>query len=208
MASMSETAGSSSEQPGQPIGDLRAALRRATHEAVREHSTLFLIQGILMMVIGAFAVIAPMVAGLAVVLLVGWVLIISGITQAISVVAARKAPNFWWSLISAVLGVIVGILLLVHPVEGKLALTLLLVVFFMIEGVSKVVLALSVRPQPRWGWLMFSGLLSIVLAIIIWAQFPFDAAWVLGLLVGLELLFSGASTAGLALAAKRTAGVE
>src|SRR6516225_11096024 len=122
-----------------------AAMREAMRETVKRHSLWYLIQGALMVIVGILALIYPLVSSVAVVLFLGWMLIISGIVQGISLFDARNVPHFWLQLVSVVLSVIVGVLLIRHRGEGLLVLTLLLLVYFMIEGISKVIFALTIR---------------------------------------------------------------
>src|SRR5512144_2892701 len=126
-------------------------MREAMRETVRRHSLWYLIQSALMVLAGILALVYPVVSSVAVVFLLGWLLIISGIVQGISLVDVRNVPHFWLQLVSVVLSVIVGVLLLRHPGESLLTLTLLLIVFFMIEGISKVIFLLSVRPLTGVG---------------------------------------------------------
>src|SRR5215467_2146940 len=108
---------------------------------------------------GVVALIYPIVSSVAVVLLLGWILIISGVVQGISLIGAQNVPHFWLQLVSVVLSVIVGVLFLRHPGEGLLTLALLLIVFFMVEGMSKIIFALTIRPFPNWGWVLVSGVI-------------------------------------------------
>ncbi len=112
---------------------------------------------------GILALIYPVVSSVAVVLFLGWLLIISGFVQGISLIDAQNVPHFWLQLISVALLVIIGVLFLRHPGEGLLTLTLLLIVFFMVEGISKVIFSLTIRPFPNWGWVLASGIIGILL---------------------------------------------
>ncbi len=104
------------------------------------------------------------------IVLLGWLLIISGALQGISLIGAGHVPHFWLQLISVILAVLIGLLFLRDPAQGLLTITLLLIVFFMIEGISKVVFALTIRPFPNWGWVLASGLVGILLSLILWAS--------------------------------------
>ena len=97
-----------------------------------------------------------------------------------------------------VLSVIVGVLFIRQPGEGLLAITLLLIVFFMIEGISKLVFALTIRPFPNWGWVLVSGIIGILLSLILWASLPVTAVWLLGVLLGIDLICEGAALGYLA----------
>ncbi len=174
------------------------AMREAMRETVRRHSLWYLVQGALMVLAGLLALVYPVVSSVAVVLFLGWVLIISGVFQAISLIGAQHVPHFWLQLVSVVLSVIVGVLFIRHPGEGLLTLSLLLIVFFMVEGFSKVIFSLTIRPFPNWGWVFASGLIGILLAFYLWASLPVTAIWLLGVLVGIQLICEGAALGYLA----------
>src|SRR6478736_662408 len=166
-------------------------MREAMRETVKRHSLWYLVQGVLMVLGGLLALVYPVVSSVAVVLVLGWVLIISGVVQGISLIGARSVPHFWPQLVSVVLSVIVGALFLRNPGEGLLTLTLLLIVFFMVEGISKVIFSLTIRPFPNWGWVLASGMIGILLAFYLWASLPVTAVWLLGVLLGIELICEG-----------------
>jgi uncharacterized membrane protein HdeD (DUF308 family) len=174
-------------------------------EAFRRQWTTFLIEGIVLLILGAIAIIVPEVATLAVAILLGWLLLISGIVGLISTLRMRSAPGFIWSLISAILGIVVGGILIGWPVGGVISLTILMIVFFLIEGVTSILFALDHRRQlsGRWGIMLLSGIIDILLAAIILAGFPQSSAWVIGLLLGINLVFGGAALISMALAARQ-----
>lgn len=174
------------------------AMREAMRETVRQHSLWYLIQSALMILAGILALVYPVVSSVGVVFLLGWLLIISGVVQGISLVDVRNVPHFWLQLVSVVLSVIVGVLLLRHPGEGLLTLALLLIVFFIVEGISKVIFSLTVRPFPNWGWVLASGIVGILLALYLWANLPITAVWLLGVLLGIQLICEGAALGYLA----------
>jgi uncharacterized membrane protein HdeD (DUF308 family) len=172
--------------------------REAMRQTVKRYSLWYLVEGVLLVVAGILAVIYPVISSVAVVVLLGWLLIISGALQGISLVGAGHVPHFWLQLISVILAVLIGLLFLRHPGNGLLTITLLLIVFFMIEGISKVVFALTIRPFPNWGWVLGSGLIGILLSLILWVRIPVTAVWLIGLLLGIELISVGAAIAYLA----------
>ncbi|WP_246717335.1 HdeD family acid-resistance protein [Oricola nitratireducens] len=173
-------------------------LRAAMRDAIRRHSFWYLAQGVLMMLAGVVALLFPVFSSVAVILALGWLLIFSGILQAISLIGASNVPHFWLQLISVALSVIVGFLFLTSPGEGLVALTLLLIVFFIVGGMAKIVFALTIRPFPNWGWILGSGIVGLLLGVILFAQMPVSAAWLLGLLVGIQLVTEGAALAWMA----------
>jgi len=172
--------------------------------AVREHWKAFLFEGILLVILGLAAIIVPPLAGLAVTIFLGWMFLISGVAGLALTFWARQMPGFWWSLISAALAVGVGIVLLARPVQGVLTLTIVVGAYFLAEGIASIMYALQHRRESsgRWSWMLFAGLLDILIAVMIIAGLPGSAAWAVGLLVGINLVFGGASLIGMALAAR------
>ena len=174
------------------------AMRAAMRETVERHSLWYLVQGGLMVLAGLLALVYPVLSSVGVVFLLGWLLIISGVAQGISLIGARNVPHYWLQLISVVLSVIVGLMFLRDPEQGLLTLTVLLIVFFMVEGMSKVIFALTIRPIPNWGWVLLSGIIGILAAVYLWSSLPVTAVWLLGLLFGVLLISEGAALGYLA----------
>jgi uncharacterized membrane protein HdeD (DUF308 family) len=179
-------------------------LQSEVRATVREHWKAFLIEGILLVVLGLAAMIVPPLASLAVTIFLGWMFLISGVAGLALTFWARQMPGFWWSLISAALAVLAGIVLLARPVQGVLTLTIVVGVYFLAEGVATIMYALEHRRElsERWSWMLFAGILDILIAAMIIAGLPGSAEWAIGLLVGINLLFGGAALIGVALAAR------
>ncbi len=175
--------------------------------AVREHWKAFLFEGILLAILGLAAMIVPPLASLAVTIFLGWMFLVSGIAGLVITFWARAMPGFWWSLISAALAVLAGGILLARPVQGVLTLTIVVGAYFLAEGVATIMYALEHRKElsGRWSWLLVAGLMDIVIAFFILAGLPGSAEWAIGLLVGINLLFGGATLIGMALAARNSA---
>ena len=173
-------------------------MREEMRRTDKRYSLWDLVQGGLMILAGILALVYPAISSVAVVFFIGWLLIFSGIFQGISLIGARHVPHFWLQLISVALFIVVGALFLRNPGESLLTLTLLLIVFFLIEGISKVIFALTIRPFPNWGWVLVSGIVGILLAFYLWASIPVSAAWLLGVLLGIELICEGAAISHLA----------
>src|SRR5215468_9260751 len=183
--------------------DAVAAIRKSIHD----HWGLFLFEGILLVVLGLLAILVPQVASLAVTLLLGWLFAISGIFGLIASFWARQAPGFWWSLLSAVLSIVVGGLLLARPVVGVFSLTYLLIAFFFVEGVVSIMYAIEHRRELTggWVWMLVSGIITLALGVMILAGLPSTAAWALGLLVGIDMVFGGSALMAIALHARNAA---
>ncbi len=182
-------------------------LRREVVSAIHAHWGLFLFEGILLVVLGAAAIILPVVATLAFTLVIGWLFLISGGVGLVTTFWMRNAPGFWWSLLSAVVAIAAGIILILWPISGTVSLTLVLIAFFIVEGIATLMYAFEHRAQlsGRWGWMLTSGVIDLILAGIIFAGLPASATWALGLLVGINLLFGGIAMIGMALAARSPA---
>jgi uncharacterized membrane protein HdeD (DUF308 family) len=180
-------------------------LQRRLASALRDSWRFMLIEGIILAVLGAAAIIIPPIATLAVEIIVGWLFILSGLLGLVMTYLMRHAPGFWWSLFSAVLALAAGVVLIGWPLSGAVSLTLLLIVFFVMEGVATIMYALDHRRElsGRWGLMLASGVVDLVLAAIIYAGLPGTAAWAIGLLVGINMLFGGFALIALALRARQ-----
>ena len=176
----------------------------AVAATLHEHWRMFLVEGIVLLILGLAAIAVPQVATLAVEILIGWLFLLSGILGLIMTCMMRHAPGFWWSLISALIGIAAGLSLLISPVAGAVSLTLVLIVFFIIEGVASIMFALDHKRElsGRWGWMLASGVIDLILALAVFVMLPGAAAWVIGLLVGINLVFGGTALIGMALHAR------
>lgn len=173
---------------------------------VKAHWKAFLFEGIVLAILGLAAMIVPPLASLAVAIFLGWMFLISGIAGLVVTFWARQMPGFWWSLFSAALAIVAGLLLLARPMQGVLTLTIVVGAYFLAEGVTTIMYALEHRRElsERWSWLLLSGLMDIVIAGLIVAGLPGSAEWAIGLLVGINLVLGGASLVGMALAARNS----
>jgi uncharacterized membrane protein HdeD (DUF308 family) len=177
---------------------------RAVASAIHEHWVLFLIEGIILILLGIAAIVLPVIATRAITIVIGWLFLISGVVGLVTTFWMRHAPGFWWSLLSAIIAIIAGILLLLWPITGMVSVTLVLIAFFVIEGIATIMYAIEHRNQitGRWGWMLTSGIIDLILAGIILAGLPGTAEWALGLLVGINMLFGGVAMIGMAVAAR------
>ena len=170
-----------------------SAMQHAVREAMGTHWRLFLLQGVVMIILGVLAVAAPVAATILVDIWVGWLFLISGIIGLVALFSTHEVPAFLWGLITAALSVVVGVVLIWKPVEGALTLTLVLTAFFIAEGVFQILASIAYRHMigGSWLWMLVSGIADLVLAAIIIAGWPISAVWALGLLVGVNLITSG-----------------
>ncbi len=180
---------------------------RAFAGAIRAHWGVFLAEGIILVILGVAAIAVPLIATLAFTIIIGWIFLISGIVGLITTFWARGAPGFWWSLISAIIAIAAGVVLLLWPISGSISLTLVLIAFFVVEGIASIMYAIEHRNQltSQWLWMLVSGIIDLILAGIIFAGLPGTAFWALGLLVGINMVFGGAALIAMALAARHPA---
>jgi uncharacterized membrane protein HdeD (DUF308 family) len=179
-------------------------LQRAVASSLHEHWRLFVVEGVVLLVLGAAAIVVPAIATLAYAIFVGWLFLIAGAVGLATTFWMRHAPGFWWSLLSAVLAIAVGIALVGWPFGGEVSLTLLLIAFFLIEGIASIMYAIEHRRElsGRWSFMLMSGIIDLVLGGIIFAGLPETAMWAIGLLVGINMLFGGGALIAMGLHAK------
>jgi uncharacterized membrane protein HdeD (DUF308 family) len=157
---------------------------------------------ILMILAGSFAIAVPQAAGIAVNLLVAWLLVFSGAAHLVFAWHTRTAGGIIWELLG-ILYILLGAYLLLRPVAGLASLTLALAIYLFAEGVLELILSFRLRPMPGSGWLLFDGIITLILGIMIWRTWPSSTEWVIGTLVGISMLFSGISRLMISLAARR-----
>lgn len=149
--------------------------------------------GALLIVLGIVAIALPTVSTLFVETWAAVILISAGAAKLVYAFQTRDQGGFIWKLLLSVLYVVTGAMLVLSPLTGILTLTLLLGSFLFTEGVFELILAFRLRPQPNWTWVLFNGIITLVLGIMIWSQWPSNAPWLIGTLVGVSVLFTGLS---------------
>ncbi|MCK4841028.1 MAG: DUF308 domain-containing protein [Methylococcales bacterium] len=160
-------------------------------EYLQKHWKLFFAEGVFFVILGTLAIIVPHIFTLGIIIFLGWLLLLGGIFQIIRAVNIINMPGFslWFAI--GLLQTIIGYFLVTEPAQGSLTITLLLTVFFAIEGLTKIYFALMMRSLPKWGWVFFSGITALFLAIVVWLGWPQTGLWVLGLLLGINMIFLG-----------------
>jgi uncharacterized membrane protein HdeD (DUF308 family) len=168
-------------------------MQRAVRDAFGAHWRLMMFQGVAMIILGILAVAAPAIATIAIDIYVGWLFLFSGVIGLIALFSSHDIPAFLWSLITAALSFALGVLLIWKPIEGALSLTFILTAFFLVEGVFQIATSLVYRDSlpGTWGWMLASGVSDLLLVAIIVLGWPASGIWVLGLLVGFNLIMSG-----------------
>ncbi len=157
---------------------------------LRRHWGWILALGIVMIVLGVIALGTLPVSTLAAVLALGWIMIFSGIIEGIHAFRVRGWGGVFLHLIGGILGVLVGLLVVTHPLAGALAWTMLFAALFTVVGLFRTVAAIELK-FPRWGWAVFDGLVTFALGVLIWAQWPSSTVWFLGLALGVSLIVRG-----------------
>jgi uncharacterized membrane protein HdeD (DUF308 family) len=163
--------------------------------------------GVVFIILGIIALGSPYALTLAVDLMLGWIFIICGIISIVSAFFSGNWGKFLLILLSGVIFVIAGILLLANPLKGVLTLALILAAFLLVEGIFKIIYAFQMKSTQNWAWVLVSGIISLILSILIWAQWP-ESIVIIGLLVGFYILFSGISMVMLSIAARSAAKVS
>jgi uncharacterized membrane protein HdeD (DUF308 family) len=187
------------------VNEASAVLREAVRDTIRKRSLLFMLQSGVMVAAGVLALIFPAFASAGVLVLLGWLLILSGVVQIVSLLGATQVPYFWLQLVTLTLEILVGYLLVTRPEAGLVAVTFLMLVLFLVSGIARVVFALMIRPMQDWIWVLASGLVAIACALILFSSLPEAATWLLGVLLGIELVAVGAAQGLLAWRVRRAA---
>lgn len=161
------------------------------HDELKKNSSWFKFMGIASLLLGIVAIIFPMAASVTIELMVGWILLIGGVLNLIHSFRLRKWNGFGFTLVTSLLMLLAGSYLVGNPIEGTATLTYLLAIMFLVAGSVKVLLSLQLKPADRWGVVLFNGLIILLLGLIILSGFPSHNLWILGLLVGVDLIFAG-----------------
>ena len=158
---------------------------------------------VLLIIAGFIAICIPSVSGLAITLIFGWLMILSGVTHLVFAFKTHTTGGVIWELLLGAIYLFTGVYLIMHPVDALFALTLILACYLFFEGIVEIVQYFQIRPRHGAGWLLFDGIITLILAIMIWRSWPASSVWVIGTLVGISMLFSGFSRLMLSLTAKR-----
>ena len=158
---------------------------------------------ILMIIAGLLAIFIPAISGVGVTIFIGWLLIFSSFTHFAYAWKIHVTSRRLWEILLGIVYLFAGIYLIMHPVAGLASLTLILAIYLFVEGILELILGFHLRPAPGWIWTVFNGIVTLILAIMIWRTWPASTVWAIGTLVGISMLFSGWSRLMLSLAAKR-----
>jgi uncharacterized membrane protein HdeD (DUF308 family) len=171
-------------------------------EELRGRWGWYLVLGILLIVLGTTALGSSVLMTLATMVFVGWLMIGGGVVEAVQAFTCKGWSGFFLDLLTGILYVVVGFMIVANPGATAVALTLLIAMFLITGGIFRIVVAVAVR-FPNWIWLVVHGIVNLLLGIAIWRQWPVAGLWVIGLFVGIDMIFNGWSLVMLALAAKK-----
>ena len=175
-----------------------------THEA-KSNAGWLIFLGFLTAILGVLAMVAPTITGVAVTLLVGVLLTIAGISR---IIHAFKSGNWGtgiWGTLIGLLGVVAGLIMIFRPGVGLASITMLIGVYFLIDGISEIIASFKMKPIDGWGWLLFGGIVALLLSILIFIEWPVSGVWAVGVLVGIHILIAGITMIVFGFGARRVA---
>lgn len=158
---------------------------------------------ILLIIAGLIAIVVPDISGVAITLIFGWLMIVSGITHFVFAFKTHTTGGLIWEILIGIIYTFTGFYLILHPVAALFALTLILACYLFFEAIVEFIQFIQLRPRHGAGWLAVDAIITLILAIMIWRSWPASSVWVIGTLVGISMIFSGFSRLMLSLAAKR-----
>lgn len=174
-------------------------------EEAKKNSGLLIFLGILTVIFGFIAIGTPLITGVTVAVFVGFLLLGSGIAQIIHALKSKQWGTGIWGTIIGLLGCLAGLLMIFRPMVGLVTMTLLLAFYFLVDGICEIIAAFKIKPDQGWGWVLFNGIVAVLLGVMLWRQWPVSGAWAIGLLVGIHILMTGWSMIILGTGARRIA---
>ena len=171
--------------------------------SVRKASGWSMVLGIVMLICGILAIGLPFASSLGIVVLLAWLILFAGVCHLIFAFQSHSIGGFLWKVLLAIVYGFAGFYMLMNPLLGVISLTLLLAVFLLFEGVMEIALYFNIRKVGNAGWVLFDGIITLILGFLIWRHWPSSSVWVIGTLVGISLIFSGISRFMLSSAARR-----
>lgn len=164
-----------------------------SQKELQSHWKSIITEGVLFTILGVLALIVPGLFSLTFELVIGWLFLIGGAVQLYRAIQSNGAPGFWMFVISALLSMVFGVLMIFNPLAGLIALTLIIAVFFLLEGIVKIIYAFQIQAFASWGWVLLSGFCSILIAMMVFSGWPLSTSWFIGTLIGVYLILNGIS---------------
>jgi uncharacterized membrane protein HdeD (DUF308 family) len=175
-------------------------------DEAKKNAGLLIFLGVSTVILGVVAIASPLITGVAVTVFVGFLLLASGVAQIVHALKSRQWGTGFWGTVIGMLGVAAGLLMIFRPIVGLVTMTMLLAIYFLVDGISEIIAAFKIKPDRGWGWVLFNGVIAVLLGLMIWRQWPISGAWAIGLLVGIHILMTGWSMIILGGGARRVAG--
>ena len=175
-------------------------------DEAKKNSGFLIFLGIMTVIFGVVAIVSPLITGVAVAVFVGFLLLASGVARIVHALKSKQWGTGFWGTVIGVLGVAAGLLMIFRPLVGLVTMTMLIAIYFLIDGISEIIAAFKIKPDQGWGWVLFNGIIAVLLGFMIWRQWPVSGAWAIGLLVGIHILMTGWSMIILGTGARRVAG--
>jgi len=175
-------------------------------DEAKKNSGLLIFLGIMTVIFGVLAVGAPLMTGIAVAVFVGCLLLLAGIARIVHALRSKQWGTGILGTLIGALAVFAGLMTIFRPMVGLMSLTLFLAAYFLVDGICEIIAAFKMKPDLGWGWLLFNGIIAVVLGAMIWRQWPVSGAWAIGILVGIHILMTGWSMIILGTGARRVAG--
>ncbi len=173
------------------MSDTTAAMASGLLGGIKDNAKLAITIGIILIIVGVLAIAAPLAAGVSITIMVGTLLIIGGIGECFLAFQAGAFSRGLLIFIVGALMAVAGFYMVSQPVAGLAAITLFLTAYFIVSGIIEIIAAVQIRPSSGWGWMLFNGIVTLVLGILLWRQFPLSGAWAVGVLFGIKMIFSG-----------------
>jgi uncharacterized membrane protein HdeD (DUF308 family) len=171
--------------------------------SVRKASGWSIVWGVAMFICGILAISLPLASSVGIVILLAWLILFAGVAHLVFAFHSHSIGGFLWKVLLAIVYGFAGVYMLMHPLLGVISLTLLLAVFFLFEGVVEIIFYFKIRGAANAGWVLFDGIITLILGFLIWRHWPSSSVWVIGTLVGISLIFSGISRVMLSSAVRR-----
>jgi len=175
-------------------------------DEAKKNSGFLIFLGVVTVIFGVVAIGSPLITGVAVSVFVGFLLLASGVARIVHALKSKQWGTGFWGTAIGVLGVAAGLIMIFRPLVGLVTMTMLLAIYFLVDGISEIIAAFKIKPDQGWGWVLFNGIIAVVLGLMIWRQWPVSGQWAIGILVGVHILITGWSMIILGSGARRFAG--
>ena len=175
-------------------------------DEAKKNSGFLIFLGVLTVIFGVVAIGSPLITGVAVAVFVGFLLLASGVARIVHAFKSKQWGTGFWGTVIGLLGVVAGLMMIFRPMVGLVTMTMLLAIYFLVDGISEIIAAFRIKPDQGWGWVLFNGIIAVLLGFMIWRQWPVSGAWAIGLLVGIHILMTGWTMIILGTGARRIAG--